>query len=84
VHDRDALPGKRPRHAERLLNAEIARRAGPGATVQLAPDFEGIAGLRSSHHKPAHAWQQFSGMRPERVPDALGDAVTRMVGQARS
>ena len=83
LYDRDAFPGRRPRHAERLLNAEIARLAGPRNTIELAPNFEGVAGLRGSHHKPARAWQEFSALRADRVPRPLADAVQRVVALAR-
>ena len=46
IHDRDALPGRWPSRSEHALNAEIATLAGPEATVELAPDFEAVAGLR--------------------------------------
>jgi hypothetical protein len=84
VHDRDAFPGRRPSHAEGLLNAEIARLAGPHNTIELAPDFEGVAGLRGSHHKPAHAWHEFAARRPDRVPRPLVDAVERVLALAAS
>jgi len=84
LHDRDALPGRRPRHAESALNAEIAGLAGPRNTIELAPDFEGVAGLQGSHHKPARAWQEFSSRGPDRVPGALAEAVKRAVALARA
>lgn len=83
IHDRDAMPGRRPRHAERLLNDEIRRLAGPSATFELAPDLEGVSGLHSSHHKPEHAWQQYSGMRAADVPPGLRGAVEHVVALAR-
>jgi putative ATP-dependent endonuclease of the OLD family len=75
VHDRDALPGRRPSRADRLLNAEIAELAGPKRTVMLASDFEAVAGLRGHRHKPARAWQHFSSIEPGRVPRAFAEAV---------
>lgn len=83
IHDRDAPLGRRPRHAERLLNAEILALAGAARTVELAPDLEGVAGLRGVRHKPARAWAQFSGARREKVPAALAEAVERVVRLAR-
>ncbi len=76
VHDRDAAPGRRPRRSEQALNLEITRLAGPRATVELAPDFEGAVGLaEGQRHKPAHAFQHFSRIRAEAVPPALRQAV---------
>lgn len=83
VHDRDAPPGRKPTHAERAINRQIAELAGPGRTVLFAPDFEAIAGLRGHTHKPAHAWQRFSHIKGEQVPAALRDTVERVVALAR-
>lgn len=83
VHDRDAPPGRRPSQAQRAINEEIAKLAGPGRTVVLAPDFEAIAGLRGHRHKPAHAWQHFSHVRRDAVPPALTDAVEKVLALAR-
>lgn len=83
VHDRDAPPGRRPGHAERILNAEIVKLLGPERTVALAPDFEAIAGLRGHHHKPARAWERFSRIEPDRVPAALRDTVQKTIAIAR-
>ena len=84
VHDRDAPPGRHPSKAQRAANAEIAELAGSARTVVLAPDFEAVSGLRGHRHKPARAWQLFSGIGPDRVPPALTDAVERVVALART
>jgi putative ATP-dependent endonuclease of the OLD family len=84
VHDRDAPPGRRPSQAQRAINEEIAKLAGPGRTVVLAPDFEAIAGLRGHRHKPAHAWQRFSHVSRDAVPPALTDAVEKVLALARA
>jgi predicted ATP-dependent endonuclease of OLD family len=84
VHDLDAQPGRRPGLAERRLNAEIAELAGTERPVLLAPDFEAVAGLRGHRHKAARAWQRFSRIEPEQVPDPLGTAVERIVALARA
>ncbi len=84
VHDRDAVPGKKPILGERVLNAQIAELAGPERTIELAPDFEGVAGLRGHTHKPAHAWERFSSIARDEVPAQLAQAVKRIVAVARS
>jgi hypothetical protein len=78
VHDRDAPPGQEPIPAERAVNAEIARIAGPERTVVLEPDFEAVAGLIGHSHKPERAWRCFAAAeRP--VPNQLADAVGRVL-----
>jgi AAA ATPase domain len=84
VHDRDAPPGRRPSHPERILNAEIARLAGPRRTVVLSPDFEAVAGLRGHRHKPARAWERFSDIERGDVPPPLLQAVESVVSLARA
>jgi AAA domain, putative AbiEii toxin, Type IV TA system len=84
IHDRDAPPGRRPSHSERLLNAEISSLAGTQSTFTLAPDFEAVAGLRGHRHKPARAWQLFSRMPPAEVPVPLARAVQRAIELARA
>jgi hypothetical protein len=83
IHDRDAPPGRRPSRADRAINAEIATLAGPGATVELAPNFEAVAGLRGRRHKPARAFQHFSHVARENVPPGLRQAVESVVALAR-
>ncbi len=84
VHDRDAPPGRRPSQAQRTVNEEIAQLAGSERTVVLAPDFEGVAGLRGHRHKPTHAWQLFSHVQRSRVPRPLTEAVEKVVALARA
>jgi energy-coupling factor transporter ATP-binding protein EcfA2 len=74
VHDRDAAPGKQPSLSERQLNALIAEAAGD-RRVELAPDFEGVAGLRGHHHKPARAFKSFSAAGGRDVPEPLARVV---------
>jgi hypothetical protein len=82
VHDRDAPPGRKPIAAERAVNAEIARIAGPERTVVLEPDFEAVAGLVGHSHKPERAWRSFAtGERP--VPAQLTEAVERALRLGR-
>lgn len=83
VHDRDAPPGRRPSQAQRTVNEEIAQLAGSARTVVLAPDFEGVAGLRGHRHKPTHAWRRFSDLERGSVPRALTEAVEKVVALAR-
>jgi putative ATP-dependent endonuclease of the OLD family len=84
VHDRDAAPGKKPILGERVLNGQIAELAGPERTVVLAPDFEACAGLRGHSHKPAHAWERFTGIERGAVPPQLALAVEKVLALARS
>ena len=78
VHDRDARPGRRPIASERAVNRLIAEVVDPGRIVELAPDFEHVAGLAGHRHKPERAWERFSGAR-RRHPGAAARA-----GQARA
>jgi hypothetical protein len=82
VHDRDAPPGADPSYAERLLNAQIAEVAGDDR-VELAPDFEGVAGIHGDRQKPARAWRRFADLGPDAVPEPLARVVERAVALAR-
>lgn len=84
VHDRDALPGRRPRASERALNAEIAAVSGRERTVVLEPDFEGLAHLRRSTHKPEQAWRRFASLEASRMPEPLLRAARIALELARS
>lgn len=81
VHDRDAPAGAEPSESERLLNAEIAAAAGD-ERVELAPDFEGVAGIHGDRHKPARAWQRFAALGRGAVPEPLAHVVERAVALA--
>lgn len=83
VHDRDAPPGQEPNQAERHLNASIEAVAGSEGRIELAPDFEGVAGLRGHRHKPARAWKSFARLEREEVPEPLARLVERAVALAR-
>lgn len=86
VHDRDAAPGKQPSLSERKLNALIADVAGDRC-VELAPDFEGVAGLRGHQHKPARAFKSFSAAGGRDVPEPLARVVriaVELAGVGRS
>jgi len=74
VHDRDAPPDKDPSEAESKLNALLGEVAGRNR-VELAPDFEGIAGLRSHHHKPAQAFRSFGMPGGREIPEPLARIV---------
>jgi hypothetical protein len=82
VHDRDAPPDGEPIEAERQLNALIADIAGQDGRIELAPDFEGVAGLRGHRHKPARAWRSFADMGRDEVPEPLARLVERAVALA--
>jgi predicted ATP-dependent endonuclease of OLD family len=83
VHDRDARAGREPIAAERAVNREILAAAGPDRIVELAPDLEGVAGLRGHSHKPEHALRRFESMTAAEVPAPLAEAVTRVCEAAR-
>ena len=82
VHDRDAPEGDEPSDAERQLNALIAEVAGP-ERVELAPDFEGVAGIHGDRQKPARAWRRFADLGAEDVPKPLAEVVERAIALAR-
>jgi hypothetical protein len=82
VHDRDAPPGADPSEAERLLNVQIAQVAGDDR-VELAPDFEGVAGIHGDRQKPARAWRRFADLGPDAVPEPLARVVECAVALAR-
>jgi predicted ATP-dependent endonuclease of OLD family len=82
VHDRDAPRGAQPPEPERIANETILRVAGRKRTVALVPDFEGVSGLRGRRAKPAAAFKRFRSGNGE-IPDALRQAVERVVASAR-
>ena len=82
VHDRDAPEGAEPSHAEGLLNALIAEVAGEDR-VELAPDFEGVAGIHGDRQKPARAWRRFADLGADAVPAPLAEVVERAMALAR-
>jgi hypothetical protein len=82
VHDRDAPEGAEPSHAEGLLNALIAEVAGEDR-VELAPDFEGVAGIHGDRQKPARAWRRFADLGADAVPAPLAEVVERAKALAR-
>jgi hypothetical protein len=81
VHDRDAPAGTEPSVAERQLNALIAEVAGDDR-VELAPDFEGVAGIHGDRQKPARAWRRFAELGADAVPEPLARVVERAVALA--
>jgi hypothetical protein len=83
VYDRDAPRGRRPIQAERAVNAAIVAVAGTERTIELVPDFEGVAGLHAHSHKPAHAWRAFATADRTQVPEPLAEAVRRVLALAR-
>lgn len=63
LHDRDAPLGQDPSEEDQHLNLAIARAVGEPNVVQMAPDFEGLSGLRAHlPHKPARAWGRYAVM----------------------
>ena len=81
VHDRDAPADDEPSEAEGLLNALIAEVAGDDR-VELAPDFEGVAGIHGDRQKPARAWRRFADLGPDAVPAPLAEVVERAIALA--
>jgi hypothetical protein len=81
VHDRDAPAGAEPSEAERQLNALIAEVAGDDR-VELAPDFEGVAGIHGDRQKPARAWRRFADLGADAVPGSLVRVVERAIALA--
>jgi hypothetical protein len=81
VHDRDAPPGSSPSEGEAKLNALLGEVAGRNR-VELAPDFEGVAGLRGHHHKPAQAFRSFGAPGGREIPEPLARIVRLAVGLA--
>jgi hypothetical protein len=84
VHDRDALRGQEPSLAEKLLNDRIRATVGQELTIELVPDFEGVAGLHGQAHKPARAWQHFKTLSPSNVSQPLAHIVELALSVAAS
>jgi predicted ATPase len=84
VHDRDAPAGHRPVESEFVVNRQIQEVAGRRRTVVLVPDFEAVSGVnaRSRNRKPHRAYRRYTGNGD--VPDALKQAVEKVVRAARS
>lgn len=83
LYDRDARPGRRPSLTDRTVHARLAEIAGPGHTVELAPDFEAVSHLSGSGRKPERAWRRFATLPPDRMPADLVRAVRLTVALAR-
>ena len=49
-------------------NDFIRSHAGKAPVIELDPDFEGVAGIRSHDDKVFHAWQRFSKIDEDRIP----------------
>jgi hypothetical protein len=81
VHDRDAAAGRRPIASERAVNTRIAEVVPPDRIVELAPDFDRVAGVTARRHKPERAWQRFAA--GERIPQPLERAARLAVSLAR-
>ena len=83
LFDRDARPGQRPSPTNRALNAAIAREAGPGHAIELAPDFEGAVRLPRHDHKPQQAVRHFADLPAAALPASLVRATRLAVELAR-
>jgi len=82
VHDRDAAEGRRPIASERAVNSRIAEVVPPDRIVELAPDFDRVAGVTARRHKPERAWQRFA-VAGERMPPSLERAARLALSLAR-
>ena len=83
VHDRDADAGRRPSALEQATNKLIAEIVGSRNVVELAPDFEGVSGLRKDRHKPEQAWRHFRSLSAAEIPEPLRAVVQRTLALAR-
>ena len=81
VHDRDAPADAEPSEAESQLNGLIAEVAGEDR-VELAPDFEGVAGIHGDRQKPARAWRRFADLEAAALPEPLVEIVERAIALA--
>jgi putative ATP-dependent endonuclease of the OLD family len=82
VHDRDAVAGRRPIASERAVNRRIGAVVPPDRIVELAPDFDRVAGVTARRHKPERAWQRFA-VPGERMPPPLEQAARLVLSLAR-
>jgi AAA ATPase domain len=82
VHDRDALESRRPIASERAVNARIAEVVPRDRIVELAPDFDRVAGVTARRHKPERAWERFAASR-EQIPPQLERAARLALSLAR-
>jgi len=84
VHDRDAPAGQRPVDSELVVNRQIQEVAGRRRTVVLVPDFEAVSGVnaRGRSRKPRRAYRRYTGNGD--VPEALKQAVEKVVRAART
>jgi hypothetical protein len=82
VHDRDARAGRRPIASELAVNRMIQEAVGLERSVELAPDFEHVAGLLGHRHKPERAWERFSAAGAD-IPAPLARAVELAVALTR-
>ena len=75
IHDRDARADRAPSAPDRAIAASIRGLAGAEHTVELAPDFEAVAGMeRHRRGKPQRAWRRFASLPAERMPSQLVQA----------
>jgi hypothetical protein len=84
VHDRDAPAGHRPVESELVVNRQIQEVAGKRRTVVLVPDFEAISGVntRARSGQPHSAYRPYTGNSAP--PNALKQAVDKVVRAART
>jgi predicted ATPase len=76
VHDSDrGRPGQRE-------NEYIRRESGKTPVIELDPDFEGVAGIRSHDDKVLNAYRRFSTMDVKRIPRVFREIVDTTVALA--
>lgn len=64
------------------MNRRIAEVVDLERRIELAPDFEHVAGLSGHRHKPERAWERFSGAGGG-IPEPLARAVRVALTLAR-
>jgi len=57
----------------------IRSHAGRAPVIELDPDFEGVAGIRSHEDKVFNAWQRFSTIDEKRIPTEFREIVDTTV-----
>jgi hypothetical protein len=63
------------------VNSRIGEVVPPDRIVELAPDFDRVAGVTARRHKPERAWQRFAA--GEQMPPPLERAARMALLLAR-
>lgn len=67
----DSDRGRPGEHENELIRSQVA----PAPVIELDPDFEGVAGIKSHEDKVYNAWRLFSTMDAARVPAVFREIV---------